>query len=234
MRRTTDRATARARGIHATAYPVHNRTLECDDCRAAICAFFATASSQPPARTPPPRRSHALVLAGIGMFGLADCSAAEAPPKHKAKNRRIGSRRRHGRGVAVSVRRGGSSVALGGGHFAPPRLFRHRTRQLRKRRGRDSNPRSRSTRDSGFQDRRIRPLCHPSVRHRAPRSPLRARNYRRAAKKLVPRGSAADRSIVTACIVQTRLLQTTPTGEPQDARVCPAILCFPPSTSQRI
>ena len=32
-----------------------------------------------------------------------------------------------------------------------------------KRRGWDSNPRSRLTRDSGFQDRRIRPLCHPSV-----------------------------------------------------------------------
>ena len=33
---------------------------------------------------------------------------------------------------------------------------------LRKRRGRDSNPRSACT-DSGFQDQRIRPLCHPSV-----------------------------------------------------------------------
>jgi hypothetical protein len=34
--------------------------------------------------------------------------------------------------------------------------------QLLKRRGRDSNPRDRSTRPNGFQDRRIQPLCHPS------------------------------------------------------------------------
>ena len=31
------------------------------------------------------------------------------------------------------------------------------------RRGRDSNPRCRC-RHTGFQDRRIQPLCHPSVR----------------------------------------------------------------------
>src|SRR4051794_2626805 len=36
----------------------------------------------------------------------------------------------------------------------------------RKRRGRDSNPRGRSTRPNGFQDRRIQPLCHPSVEPR--------------------------------------------------------------------
>jgi hypothetical protein len=39
--------------------------------------------------------------------------------------------------------------------------------QALKRRGRDSNPRSRGYRLNGFQDRRIQPLCHPSV---APRS----------------------------------------------------------------
>jgi hypothetical protein len=32
----------------------------------------------------------------------------------------------------------------------------------KKRKGGDSNPRDRSTRPNGFQDRRIQPLCHPS------------------------------------------------------------------------
>ena len=45
-------------------------------------------------------------------------------------------------------------------------------RQVR-RRGWDSNPRNRLTRLSDFQDRRIRPLCHPSGERAEPSSPAR-------------------------------------------------------------
>jgi len=38
-----------------------------------------------------------------------------------------------------------------------------RGRSSSERRGRDSNPRDRGYRSNGFQDRRIQPLCHPSM-----------------------------------------------------------------------
>ena len=54
-----------------------------------------------------------------------------------------------------------------------PRAKRHN-----QRRGWDSNPRSRLTRDNGFQDRRIRPLCHPSgAARRKSLTPPRCVNY---------------------------------------------------------
>lgn len=48
-----------------------------------------------------------------------------------------------------------TSVAMGCGSGGLPST---------ERRGWDSNPRDRLTRPNGFQDRRIRPLCHPSER----------------------------------------------------------------------
>ncbi len=69
----------------------------------------------------------------------SSCSLVTTPCCSAVKSRACGSSGRHG-------------------------SRKDRTRRSLKRRGWDSNPRSRLTRDSGFQDRRIRPLCHPSVR----------------------------------------------------------------------
>ena len=54
----------------------------------------------------------------------------------------------------------------------------------KRRRGRDSNPRSACT-DSGFQDQRIRPLCHPSTVRPADLSPAWCHATRLACAKAV-------------------------------------------------
>src|SRR3954471_21466848 len=58
------------------------------------------------------------------------------------------------------------------------------------RRGWDSNPRSRKTRDSGFQDRCIRPLCHPSWAANPRYRPDYGRSGQAAAQ--LPRAPQAD------------------------------------------
>jgi hypothetical protein len=144
MRRTTDRATARARGIPANCVPGpqphsgmrrlsrgHLRFL-CHGKR-GIAGPDTAYAQLARARAGRPRHVWSCRLLGGGSAAEAQ---GERPP-----NRLTAATWPRCRCQRHELRRGGSSVALGGGHFAPPRLFRHRTRQLRKRRGRDSNPR---------------------------------------------------------------------------------------------
>src|SRR5712692_2543491 len=63
----------------------------------------------------------------------------------------------------TNPRSGVSGQRLGGRNYA---LATQGTTAALQRRGRDSNPRGTWTAPSGFQDRRIRPLCHPSGRAR--------------------------------------------------------------------
>jgi hypothetical protein len=131
-------------------------------------------------RSSPPRRTHP--RASVRGFAPAPAPSASLSPgalrapraprgPHAWARRRLDQNARapscalSGRRLRSSGRPGPDSQLRRRAHRGPAR-----NRLASKRRGRDSNPRGTGMAPNGFQDRRIQPLCHPSILriHRSP------------------------------------------------------------------